>query len=233
VKPTDGNRRDLGRLERVDLREYWASEASEFTPWLAKEENLKVLGDTIGLELVTQSEEKFVGPYRADILCQDTVNGHYVVIENQLERTDHGHLGQLLTYAAGLDAVTVIWVAARFTDEHRAALDWLNRNSSEDVNFFGLEIELWRIDNSAPAPRFNVASQPNGWQKGVARAAESAAQLSPAAQRQMDFWSKLRDFMSERNSLVRIRKPTFPGEMAITLGRTNFVLLIRARVEVR
>jgi len=139
------NNGPLGRLERVDLRTVWANEAGAFTPWLAKEENLKLLGDTIGIELELEAQEKNVGPFRADILCRDTATDDWVLIENQLERTDHGHLGQLLTYAAGLKAVTLVWVAQRFAEEHRAAIDWLNEITDESLNFFGLEVEAWRI----------------------------------------------------------------------------------------
>src|SRR5256885_2050308 len=139
------NIRNLGRLQRVDLREVWLSESSGFTPWLAQQENMKLLGETIGIDLECEAQEKEVGPFRADILCKDTATDSWVLIENQLERTDHGHLGQLLTYAAGLEAVTIVWVAREFTDEHRAALDWLNEITGQKFNFFGLEIELWRI----------------------------------------------------------------------------------------
>lgn len=132
----------LERLEKIDLRSYWEREDIDFTPWLAEAENIQLLGDTVGLELEIEAQEKEVGPFRADILCKDTANDHWVLIENQLERTDHIHLGQLLTYAAGLNAVTIIWIAARFTDEHRATLDWLNEITNEDFTFFGLEIEL-------------------------------------------------------------------------------------------
>ena len=139
----------LGKLEPADLREAWTSEAGEFTPWLAKEENLALLGDTIGLELELEALEKNVGAFRADILCKDTASNSWVLVENQLERTDHTHLGQLLTCAAGLKAVTIVWIADRFTEEHRAALDWLNEITDDRFNFFGLEIELWRIGGSA------------------------------------------------------------------------------------
>lgn len=149
----------LGRLERIDLRNAWLSESSSFTPWLAESANMKLLGDAIGIELEVEAQEKDVGPFRADILCKDTATGHWVLIENQLERTDHTHLGQLMTYAAGLDAVTIVWLAQRFTEEHRAALDWLNRVTDERINFFGLEIELWRIGDSPMAPKFNVVSK--------------------------------------------------------------------------
>src|SRR6476646_8369797 len=149
---------NLGRLERVDLREVWPTEDGDFTPWLARPENIELLGDAIGLDLEVEAQEKEVGPFRADILCKDTATNAWVLIENQLERTDHSHLGQLLTYAAGLRAVTIVWIATRFTDEHRAAIDWLNEVTAEELNFFALEIEAWRIGNSAAAPKFNVIS---------------------------------------------------------------------------
>ena len=128
---------DLGRLEKVELRSVWGTEDQDFTPWLAQEENLNVLADTIGVDLELEAQEKSVGTFRADILCKDTGTGDWVLIENQLERTDHTHMGQLMTYAAGLQAVTIVWVSLRFTDEHRAALDWLNDITDERFRFFG------------------------------------------------------------------------------------------------
>lgn len=119
---------NLGKLQKItDLRQVWADEARNFTPWLAQEENLTQLGEAIGVDLELDEQEKSVGPFRADIVCKDTLNDSWVLIENQLERKDHNHLGQLLTYAAGLHAFTIIWIAQRFTDEHRVALDWLNK----------------------------------------------------------------------------------------------------------
>src|SRR6187399_1351764 len=129
--------RELGRLERVDLRNIWANEAMHFTPWLALENNLSLLGEAIGIDLELEATEKNVGPFNADILCKDTVNGNWVLIENQLERTDHKHLGQLITYASGLKAVTIVWIANPFAEAHRSALDWLNEITDEKFNFFG------------------------------------------------------------------------------------------------
>ncbi len=131
--------RPLGRLEEVDLRSCWKQEAAHFTPWMAEEENIALLGKTIGMELEVKEQEANVGPFRADILCRNTADNTMVLIENQLEKTDHNHLGQLMTYAAGLDAVTLIWVVERFTEEHRAALDWLNRITDDGFYFFGLD----------------------------------------------------------------------------------------------
>ena len=130
----------LSRVERVSLRDCWSKEATDFTPWLASEENISLLADALGLnELEVKSQEERVGPYRADILCVEAGTGRIVLIENQLEKTNHLHLGQILTYAAGLDAVTIVWIAERFTEEHRAAIDWLNRITDTNFNFFGIE----------------------------------------------------------------------------------------------
>ena len=199
----------LGRLHKVNLREAWSSESSDFTPWLAQEENLKLLGDAVGIELELESQEKEVGPFRADILCKDTANDTWVLIENQLEKTDHSHLGQLLTYAAGLNAVTIVWIAERFTEEHRAALDWLNERTDEKINLFGLEIELWRIGDSPIAPKFNIISQPNGWSKTVQQAAAASAsgEISEHKQFQLSFWTAFKDYMETKSSFVRCQKP--------------------------
>jgi hypothetical protein len=124
----------LGKLQRVDLREVWETEDRDFTPWLAREEHLSILAETIGLDLEFEAQEKDVGPFRADILCKNMDDDSWVLIENQVERTDHKHLGQLLTYAAGLQAVTIVWVASKFTDEHRATLDWLNLITNDNLD---------------------------------------------------------------------------------------------------
>ncbi len=132
----------LAQLQKVDLREVWKSEPGDFRPWLADPGGLKLLGDTIGVDLELEAQEKDVGSFRADILCKNIADNTWVLIENQLETTDHTHLGQFLTYAAGLDAVIIIWIAKRFTDEHRATLDWLNEVTGKNINIFGLGVEL-------------------------------------------------------------------------------------------
>ncbi len=225
MMPDESNRR-LGCLEVVDLREVWISEAQSFTPWLAKQENLTLLGEIIGLELELQAQEHDVGPFRADILCKDTVDNHWVLIENQLERTDHTHLGQLLTYAAGLDAVTIIWVAARFTEEHRAALDWLNRVTDDNINFFGLEIELWRIGNSPIAPKFTVAGKPTDWTKTVQSAARKR-ELTETQALQLEYWTQFRQFMEDSNSFVRCQTPQPQGWTCFAIGRSWFQLVAK------
>lgn len=213
----------LGRLKKVDVDEVFTNEAGDFTPWLAQEENLKLLGETIGIDLELEAQEKDVGPFRADILCKDTATEKWVLIENQLERTDHTHLGQLLTYAAGLEAVTVVWIAEHFTDEHKATLNWLNERTDEKINLFGLEVELWRIGDSPIAPKFNIVSQPNDWTRSVQTAAAESAGLSVHKQTQLRFWMAFRDFM-QKSSHIRCQKAYPQHWMNHSIGRTGFHL---------
>ena len=218
---------NLGRLEKVDLRNVWTSEASDFTPWLAREENLSVLADTLGIELELEAEEKAVGPFRADILCRDTGSNAWVLIENQLERTDHNHLGQLLTYASGLQAVTIIWIASRFTEEHRSTLDWLNRITDTGFHFFGLEVELWRIGESSPAPKFNIVSKPNDWSRSVAQAARAMDEtdLSETRIKQLEYWTAFHSALDEISGPVSgNRKPQPQSWMPYPIGKSGFHL---------
>jgi len=213
----------LGRLDKVNLRKYWEKEDTHFTPWLAKEENISLLSETIGIELEVQSQEELVGPFRADILCVDTASNHYVLIENQLERTDHTHLGQLMTYAAGLDAVTIIWVAQKYTEEHRAALDWLNRITDNNINFFGIEIELFKIGDSPAAPMFNIISKPNDWAKTVKQSA-SQQNMTDIKLLQRDYWQALKDFMEDNKSFVKMISPLPQNWTNVAIGKSNFYL---------
>jgi hypothetical protein len=215
----------LGHLAKVDLRNIWLSESSDFTPWLAREENLVILAETLGLELELEAQEKAVGPFRADILCKDIGTNAWVLIENQLERTDHAHLGQLLTYASGLEAVTIVWIAARFTEEHRSTLDWLNRITDETFRFFGVEVELWRIGESPAAPRFNIVSKPNNWNKLVTQAARAIDESALTATRSMQlaYWSAFGVLlMAKGGPLAKERKPQPQSWMSYSVGRSGF-----------
>lgn len=229
----------LGRLERVDLRDVWTNEAASFTPWLARPENLGVLADTLGIDLELEAQEKEVGPFRADILCKDVGTDHWVLIENQLERTDHGHLGQLLTYASGLEAVTIVWIAARFTEEHRSTLDWLNKITDESFRFFGLEVELWRIGGSPAAPKFNIVSKPNDWSHSVAQAARAIddAELSETRITQREYWAALNPVLNALGGPISgNRKPQPQSWMNYRIGRSGFRLgavMIRPKNQIR
>lgn len=151
----------LGTIERVGLRDVWRHEAENFTPWLA--DNISLLGGALGMDLEVRAQETAVGIYWLDILAHDRDNDCPVVIENQLGVTDHDHLGKLLTYAAGFNANTMVWIAGEFRDEHREALDLLNQRTDEDTQFFGIEIELSKIGNSLPAPSFKLVAIPRKW----------------------------------------------------------------------
>ena len=178
---------ELATIERVDIRGIWSNEASDFTPWLA--EHLSELGEALGLDIELQSVEAPVGSYSLDILARDE-RGRQVVVENQLGATDHSHLGQLLTYAAGYDANVVVWIAREFRDEHREALDLLNRRTDEESEFFGVAVEVWRIDDSRPAPHFRVVSAPNDWRKQSIRRRREAS-VSEKGERYRQFWQPL------------------------------------------
>ena len=211
----------IARLERVDLREAWTVEDRNFTPWLA--ENLDVLEETLGIELELEAQEKSVGPFSADILCREAGTDSRVVIENQMEKTDHTHLGQLLTYAAGLEAVTVVWVAKSFIGEHRAALDWLNGITDERFRFFGLEIELWRIGDSSVAPKLNVVSKPNDWSRKVSKAAADD-KLSETRVKQREYWDAFHKVLNDkgRGDILGNRTPQPASWMGYGVGRTDF-----------
>ena len=217
---------DLGRLEKVELRHVWQTEAQDFTPWLALEDNIAQLGQALGLELEVEAVEQSVGPFRADILCKETSTGRFVLIENQLERTDHTHLGQLMTSAAGLDAVTIVWIAATFADEHRAALDWLKEITANDVRFFGLEVELWRIGESPVAPRFNIVSKPNDWSKLASSTKRVIAEgdLSPTRALQQEYWSDVEDRLASSGYALNTVKAPAQSWIVHGIGRTGVSL---------
>lgn len=214
------NTLSLGRLEVVDLRSVWKDEARDFTPWLGQEPHLALLGESIALELELSEQEAPVGDFAADLLCKNIADDTWVLIENQIERTDHRHLGQILTYAAGLDAKTIVWIAARFTEEHRAALDWLNEHTSDDVSFFGLEVEVWRIGESPPAPKFNVVCKPNDWSRNVKYTA-TAVEMTDTKRRQLEFWREFKTWAEESQGL-RVQDARPQHWLIMTIGRAGF-----------
>ena len=220
----------LGRLEKVDLRKYWQREDTDFTPWLCKDENIELLGRSIELELEVQEQEASVGLFRADVLCRNTSDNSFVLIENQLERTDHSHLGQLLTYAAGLDTVTLVWIVERFTEEHRAALDWLNRITEEGFHFFGIEVELWRIGDSAPAPKFNLVVKPNDWSKTVREAASAPGKMTESGRLKSEFWGDFAKFLAAEGSSFRAPQAKNWSWVPWGLGRSYFQLVASVNI---
>lgn len=196
----------LATLKQVPLREVWKNEATEFSKWLAKEENLSLLSDEIGIEISLIQTEASVGKFNVDILAQEENTDRTIVIENQLETTDHDHLGKLITYASGFDAEIIIWIVKDVRDEHKQAIDWLNEHSDEKVNFFAIKMEIWQIEDSPYAPKFQIISQPNEWAKAVKKSTKESV-LSETQLIQLEFWTEFRKYGTDQNSNLVFRKP--------------------------
>ena len=203
---------ELSRLEEVELREVWSDEAQDFTPWLAEEENLSLLGETLGLELYLEAEEVRVGAFQADILCKDE-DGSWILIENQLNETDHDHLGKILTYSAGLNADTIIWIARKFREEHRAALDRQNEITDSQFSCFGIEIRLWKIGESNPAPKFEVVCKPNDWSPNISRSRLDGWKSK--------FWNKLNIHFQSNSFKFNIRRPGEKNTVHFGIGNPD------------
>lgn len=196
----------LGKLEKVDLRKVWPHEARDFSAWLAKEENLNELGQTIGVELSLLGTEVDVGRYRIDILANDSNTDHKVVIENQLEPTNHDHLGKVITYAAGLDAKYLLWIVKDVLPEHQKAIEWLNEYLDEEIRIFLLRIEVWQIGDSAFAPKFEIVSAKNDWAAVVKRSASSGA-YSDTKLKQQQFWIEMCEYIRNMDASMRLQTP--------------------------
>jgi len=178
---------ELGTLVEVNLREAWNHEAHSFTPWLA--EHLDTLARAINIRLELEGREVAVDTFSADILARNPLDDSLVLIENQLEGTDHSHLGQIMTYLAGLGAHTVVWVAADFREPHLSALKWLNENTVEPFAFFAIKVKAVRIGDSPIAPMFEVVGKPNHWERRLQAIAQNGNPLSATGQFRKNFWT--------------------------------------------
>lgn len=202
---TNMNNDNLGKLKRVELREGWKHEARNFTQWLAQEENLTLLGDEMGFDIKLLQTEAAVGSFNVDILAEEENTGRKIIIENQLEVTNHDHLGKIITYASGYDAKIIVWVVKEARDEHRQAIDWLNEHTDEDTEFYLVQIELWQIENSPYAPKFEIVSKPNDWTKAVRSSAE-ARELTDTKVMQLEFWTQFKEYGKKRQTRLHLRK---------------------------
>lgn len=187
----------LGKLRKVELRKAWKHEAADFTNWLSEEENLNLLSEELGIEISLIKTEAGVGSFSADILAEEESTGRKVIIENQLEPTNHDHLGKIITYAAGYDAEIVIWIVEKVREEHREAVEWLNDHTDDEINFFLVQMELWQINDSDYAPRFHLMVEPNDWAKAVKQSVKQAT-LSDTKLLQRDFWDALRTYAKDK-----------------------------------
>lgn len=210
----------MSRLTKLPLRTIWKHEALDFTQWLALPENLELLADTLGIGIINAQTEVPVGQFNLDILAEDD-NGEKVIIENQLETTDHDHLGKVITYASGLDAKTCVWIVSRARQEHEQAINWLNEKTTEDANFFLLEIEAWKIGDSPPAPRFNIVAKPNDWAKTI-KQTSTGTKLTDLNLRQQSFWEKVREHGEQNANVVRSWQKALPQAWYnITIGSSQ------------
>ncbi|MFU1926790.1 DUF4268 domain-containing protein [Bordetella hinzii] len=217
----------LSKLSQVPLREAWKHEANDFTPWLAEADNLNALADALGIsELVRVATEHWVGEFKLDILCTD--GDDQVIIENQLEKTDHTHLGQIIAYAAGVGARKVIWVAEKFRPEHAAALQFLNDNTTDDLGFFAVEVELWRIGDSPLAPKFEVVVKPDNWTKASREQVRAASATTPIKQLQQKFWIALKEYLAQHAPNIRPQQARPQHWLNNSIGRSGFGLNVTA-----
>ena len=229
---------NLAKIERVDLREAWPNEARDFTPWLA--ENIAELAEALGMDLELQQMEAAVGGYSLDVLATDLNQNRPVIIENQLETTNHDHLGKLLTYAAGYDANVIVWLTREFRDEHRQALDWLNRRTDGQTQFFGVVVELFRIGNSPYAPHFKLVATPNDWSKEAdGKVRTDTLVVSVRSERYREFFQPLIDTLRETHKFTNVRKAQPQNWYSFSAGYgqritygANFTGQKQARVEV-
>ena len=221
---------NFGELKKVPLREIWCHEADDFTPWL--EENIEALGNALGLQLEVTNREAPIGDFSLDLLAKDLDSLRTVIIENQFSQTDHDHLGKLLTYAAGSDASTVIWISETVRDEHRQALEWLNQKTGIDTQFFAIVVEVLKIDDSQPAFNFKPVVVPNEWQKSR-RQKTSTNILSKNASRYKLYFQKLIEELRENHDFIGARRAQprpwcdFPSNFQGICYRASFVQYVK------
>lgn len=212
---------ELGRLKEVELRDLWKHEQYDFSEWLAKPENIEYLNDILGLSLTDIEKEASVGTYRCDIFAKDETSGTRVIIENQLETSNHDHLGKIITYASGLDATIIVWIVEEAREEHCSAIEWLNNNTVEEIGFFLIELHAYKIGNSAAAPMFKVIERPNDFIKTSKSANAGDKKEYRRNTERKEFWVKLNEILVERGKPFNLRKPTTDHWYDIAIGTSE------------
>lgn len=210
----------IGKLEEVDIRELWKHEQYDFSEWLLKKENIENLNDILGLTLVDISKETYVGSYRCDLFAKDETTGIKVIIENQLEMSNHDHLGKIITYASGLDAKVVVWIVKEAREEHRSAIEWLNNNTNSNINFFLIEIHAYKIGNSDNAPMFQVIEQPNDFIKNN-KSINSNDTMNKSQSQRLEFWNQFNNVLVERGKPFNVRKVTTDHWYNVAIGTSD------------
>lgn len=200
---------NLSKLEEIkDLRTVWPHEALDFTPWLSQDDNITLLADSIGIDITVDETESSVGDFNVDIFASETGTDRKIIIENQLEDTNHDHLGKLITYASGKSADIVIWVVKQASEEHKAAIEWLNNHTDDSVGFFLCEIKLYRIGNSEPAVKFEVIEKPNDWTKEI----KKSESINETQQLRYDYWVAFEDYAFKNPTFAKNFKKRKPSK---------------------
>ena len=215
----------IGKLKEVDVRELWKHEQYDFSNWLSKAENLEYLNEILGLTLTDVNKEVYVGPYRCDLVAKDETTDVTVIIENQLEATNHDHLGKIITYAAGLKATVIVWIVREAKEEHRAAIEWLNNNTGTDVNFFLIEIHAYQIGDSLPAPKFEIVEKPNDF---VKRGNQNSVDgdMTRAQSERLFFWEEFNKVIVAKGKPINLRKASTDHWYDIAIGSSDSYIVI-------
>lgn len=211
---------NIGKLNEVDIRNLWKHEQYDFSEWLSQSENIKLLDDVLGLTLTDITKEAYVGSYRCDIFAKDESSGIKVIIENQLEASNHDHLGKIITYASGLDAEVIVWIVKQAKEEHRSAIEWLNNNTNSNVNFFLIELHAYTIENSIPAPFFEVIEKPNEFIKNSKMNGEQD-NLNKSQSERLEFWNRFNEILIDRGKPFNVRKATTDHWYDVALGTSE------------
>lgn len=211
---------NIGKLKEVDIRNLWKHEQYDFSEWLSHEENINELSDILGLTLTDVSKEVYVGSYRCDLVAVDESTGIKIIIENQLEASNHDHLGKIITYASGLDAQVVVWIVTHAKEEHKSAIEWLNNNTNGDVNFFLIELHAYKIGDSLPAPYFKVVEKPNDFIKNTKVNGEKS-ELNKSQSERVEFWNQFNDVLIEKGKPFNVRKATTDHWYDVAIGTSD------------
>ncbi|MCL2109481.1 MAG: DUF4268 domain-containing protein [Oscillospiraceae bacterium] len=210
----------LGTIERVSLRDIWKNEERDFTPWLEKQENLDMLSEQLGISLIEPKREVRIGSFECDMTCKVESDERLVVIENQLEDSNHDHLGKTIVYASGIGASIIIWIVKTARSEHISAIEWLNEHTDSDISFFLIELEAIKIGDSLPAPQFRIKAEPNDYAKTVKGSSDKELTRSQAGR--YDFWTKMNDYFKDNEVGLRTRRPTYDHWYDFAMGCSSY-----------
>ena len=211
---------EIGKLKEVELRNLWKHEQYDFSEWLSQNKNIELLNDILGLTLTDMSKEVYVGSYRCDLVAVDESSGIKVIIENQLESSNHEHLGKIITYASGLDAQVVVWIVKNAKEEHRSAIEWLNNNTNSDINFFLIELHAYKIGDSLPAPYFEIIEKPNDFIKNN-KVNGNKNELNKSQSERLIFWNRFNEILIDKGKPFNVRKATTDHWYDVAIGSSS------------